>query len=68
MDQYLAILDNPDSYPILIHCQAGLHRTGLLSAVYRMEYEGWTPAQAWREFRRTARPWWFRIEATTQCL
>jgi protein tyrosine/serine phosphatase len=51
VDKYLAVLDDPANYPILIHCQAGLHRTGLLSAVYRMEYEGWTPAQAWRELR-----------------
>jgi protein tyrosine/serine phosphatase len=31
---------------VLIHCRAGLHRTGVMTAVYRMEYEGWTPGQA----------------------
>ena len=36
---------------MLIHCKAGLHRTGILTAVYRMEYEGWTPAQAYRELK-----------------
>ena len=26
-------------HAILIHCKAGLHRTGLLTAIYRLEYE-----------------------------
>jgi tyrosine-protein phosphatase SIW14 len=46
IDKLLALLDDPDSYPVLIHCRAGLHRTGVMTAVYRMEYEGWTPGQA----------------------
>jgi protein tyrosine/serine phosphatase len=51
IDRYFQILDNPANYPVLIHCKAGLHRTGILSALYRMEYEGWTAAQAWQELR-----------------
>ena len=51
LEDYLKILDDPASYPVLIHCQAGLHRTGVLAAVYRMEYEGWTAEQAMRELR-----------------
>jgi tyrosine-protein phosphatase SIW14 len=51
IDQYLALLDDPTNYPILLHCKAGLHRTGRLTAIYRMEYEGWTLAAAMRELR-----------------
>lgn len=51
IDRFLEIMDDPTIYPVLIHCQAGLHRTGCLSAVYRMEYEGWTEAEAMRELR-----------------
>ena len=51
IDHYLQILDDPDSYPILLHCKAGLHRTGLLTALYRIEYEGWTTGAAVRELR-----------------
>ncbi|HEV3143616.1 MAG TPA: dual specificity protein phosphatase family protein [Gemmataceae bacterium] len=40
--QFLQLMDNPENYPVLIHCKAGLHRTGCLVAVYRMEYEGWS--------------------------
>jgi len=51
IDRYLAILDDPKSYPVLIHCKAGLHRTGVLVALYRMEYEGWTKERALAELR-----------------
>lgn len=51
IDQYLAILDDPASYPVLLHCKAGLHRTGSFTAIYRMEYENWSKAAAMRELR-----------------
>ncbi len=51
IDEYLRILDDPTSYPVLVHCLAGLHRTGLMTAIYRMEYEDWSQAAAVREMR-----------------
>ena len=51
VDDFLKVLDDPSSYPILLHCKAGLHRTGRLTAIYRMEYEGWSPGEALRELR-----------------
>ena len=51
IDEYLAILDDPTNYPILIHCKAGLHRTGVFAAVYRMEYNGWSKQAALQEIR-----------------
>ena len=51
IDDFLKVCDDPNNYPILIHCMAGLHRTGALTAVYRMEYEGWPVADAARELR-----------------
>jgi protein-tyrosine phosphatase len=44
-------MDDPANYPVLIHCKAGLHRTGCLVAVYRMEYEGWSPTEAIAEMK-----------------
>jgi protein tyrosine/serine phosphatase len=51
IDRFLALLDQESTYPVLIHCKAGLHRTGVMTAVYRMEYEGWSPAEAHRELK-----------------
>lgn len=46
IDEFLKVMDDPANYPVLIHCRAGLHRTGCLVAVYRMEYQGWDWRQA----------------------
>ncbi len=51
IDHFLAIMDDPANYPILFHCKAGLHRTGILAAVYRMEYQGWSHEEAYRELK-----------------
>ena len=51
IDDYLRILDDPANDPVLIHCKAGLHRTGRLTAIYRMEYENWSAGEAMQELR-----------------
>jgi hypothetical protein len=51
IDQLLAVLDDDRNYPVLLHCRAGLHRTGVLSAVVRMEYQGWSNDRAFRELK-----------------
>ncbi len=49
--EFLKVMDDPSNFPVLIHCRAGLHRTGLLAAVYRMEYEGWSKERAIQELK-----------------
>jgi protein-tyrosine phosphatase len=51
IDRFLTLMDDRDNYPVLIHCRAGLHRTGVMTAVYRMEYDGWSPQQAIQELK-----------------
>jgi protein tyrosine/serine phosphatase len=51
IDRFLDLLDQEETYPVLIHCKAGLHRTGVMTAVYRMEYEHWSAAAAHRELK-----------------
>ena len=48
---FLEVMDDPKNYPVLVHCFRGVHRTGAHVAVYRMEYEHWTNAQAIAEVR-----------------
>lgn len=48
---FLERMDDPASYPVLIHCKAGLHRTGIMVAVYRMEYCHWTAREALGELK-----------------
>jgi protein tyrosine/serine phosphatase len=37
--------------PVLIHCKHGADRTGVVSALYRIIEQGWTPEQASRELK-----------------
>ncbi len=43
---YRIVEANRDRGPILIHCFAGVHRTGAYTALYRMEYNRWSNADA----------------------
>ncbi len=51
VEEYLKVMDDESNYPVLLHCKAGLHRTGRLTAIYRMEYQGWSEGEALRELR-----------------
>lgn len=46
LDYFYKIMDDPKNYPVLIHCYHGIGRAQLYSAVYRIEYEGWTNEEA----------------------
>lgn len=46
LDYFFEIMDNPDNYPVLIHCYHGVGRAEMYSAIYRIEYEGWDPDEA----------------------
>ncbi|MFL5327764.1 MAG: fused DSP-PTPase phosphatase/NAD kinase-like protein [Gemmataceae bacterium] len=48
---FLSVMDDASNYPVLVHCFAGTHRTGAMVAIYRMEYERWTNAEAIAELR-----------------
>lgn len=49
--RFREVLRDPTNYPVLLHCYAGIHRAGSYSAIYRMEFEGWTNAQAIAEMK-----------------
>jgi tyrosine-protein phosphatase SIW14 len=49
IEQFLAVMDDKSNYPVLMHCRAGLNRTGMMVALYRMEYDGWSSQHALQE-------------------
>ncbi len=44
-------IDDPERRPVLIHCWGGIHRTGVLTGIYRIERQGWTADDALAEMR-----------------
>ena len=52
LDTFLRIVNDPANQPVYVHCVGGKHRTGVMTAVYRMTQEGWTSDQAFKEMKR----------------
>jgi protein tyrosine/serine phosphatase len=46
LDKFFKIMDNQDNYPVLIHCYHGIGRAQMYSAIYRIEYEGFSNDEA----------------------
>lgn len=46
LSQYFKIMDNPENYPVLIHCYHGEGRAPLFAALYQIEYEGFSNEEA----------------------
>ena len=43
---FLREMDDPAHYPVLVHCFAGIHRTGTMCAIFRMDYHKWSADRA----------------------
>jgi protein tyrosine phosphatase (PTP) superfamily phosphohydrolase (DUF442 family) len=50
--QILRLLGRSDLGPVLVHCQHGADRTGMICALYRMVYQGWDRGKAIDEMRK----------------
>jgi len=49
--QFLQIVTDPARQPVYVHCVGGRHRTGVMTAAYRMTQDGWTADQAFNEMK-----------------
>jgi protein tyrosine/serine phosphatase len=49
---FLKLVSDPENWPIYVHCKGGRHRTGEMTAVYRMNSQGWTADQAYEEMKK----------------
>ena len=49
---FLKVVNDPEAQPVYVHCVGGKHRTGVMTAIYRMTSEGWTGARAFEEMKQ----------------
>src|ERR1043166_2046461 len=49
---FLSIVTDPAKQPVYVHCAGGQHRTGVMTAVYRMTKYGWDEAKAYDEMKQ----------------
>ena len=49
---FLRIADDPAKQPVLVHCQHGADRTGVMIAAYRVVVQEWSKEDAIREMQR----------------
>lgn len=50
-ERIVEIVTDEDAPPTLVHCSAGVNRTGLAVGLYRIHVEGWTYEQVLAELR-----------------
>lgn len=50
-DRFISVVRCTDNHPVLVHCEQGFHRTGILCAAYRVAVNGWTLEKAVEEMR-----------------
>lgn len=52
VQSFLQIVNDPANQPVFVHCVGGKHRTGVMTAIYRMTQDGWSGEQAFREMKQ----------------
>ena len=50
--RFLQIVNDEANWPVFVHCAGGRHRTGVMTAVYRMSVDGWGIDRAYQEMKR----------------
>lgn len=51
IEQFLKLVNDPETGVFFVHCKGGKHRTGVTGAVYRFTKYGWNYDQAYREMK-----------------
>jgi protein tyrosine/serine phosphatase len=50
--RFLKIVNDPSNQPVFVHCHGGRHRTGVMTAIYRLDHDSWTADQAYSEMKQ----------------
>ncbi len=48
---FLKLVTDPANWPVYVHCAGGRHRTGEMTAIYRITHDSWTADQAYKEMK-----------------
>lgn len=48
---FLELVNNPENWPVYVHCKGGRHRTGEMTAIYRITENGWNADRAYEEMK-----------------
>ena len=51
VNKFLQFANDATNWPIYVHCAGGRHRTGAMTAVYRMTVDGWQIEKAYDEMK-----------------
>ena len=51
-NDFLKIVNDPANQPVYVHCKGGRHRTGQMTAIFRITHDGWTSDQAYNEMKK----------------
>jgi protein tyrosine phosphatase (PTP) superfamily phosphohydrolase (DUF442 family) len=51
-EYFLRLVNDPANAPVYVHCKGGRHRTGAMTAAYRITHDGWTAEQAFEEMKK----------------
>jgi protein tyrosine/serine phosphatase len=49
--KFLALVNDQENWPVFVHCAGGRHRTGVMTAVFRMTVQGWDAGRAYEEMK-----------------
>src|SRR5262249_50152643 len=60
IDAFFRAIEDRANEPVFVHCQRGADRTGMFVGLYRIAYEKWDGARAYREARQIGMRWWYR--------
>jgi tyrosine-protein phosphatase SIW14 len=66
VEAFMALMNNPETGKVYVHCKAGKHRTGLVGAIYRFNNYDWSYDQAYKEMKKynyTSWPVHFNIKS-----
>ena len=52
LTEFMRIVNDPANQPVYVHCVGGRHRTGVMTALYRLTHDAWTATRAFDEMKQ----------------